>query len=465
MSRFVRIIGMEIFNFKNVTHGEIRFPNYQPVEYKGIIQKSDISGIYGQNGSGKTAVVEAFDILKSVLSGKPIPFAGYNGIIYDNTCLQVSFFVEENGKHYKVIYKTNLNVCHGLIAVLKESLTFYIRGASWKSESHIEFDNPFYLDDVLSEDVHANVVKTGKGFEECAFLDNPDKLAVSCASKGLSFFFNSSLLNSLNETNNPSDFRGVVSTISDYSKRSLFVIKVGQLAQINSRELLPLNVSDCVSGYAIYGCIPLFLNGTGLIAKDVYEKLPFIIESVNIALEAIIPDLNLEFDVMGEELSKEGVTFVKINMYSIRGGHRFSTKYESEGIKRIISLLSCLVSVYNSEGFSLVVDELDSGIFEYLLGELLYAFEKEAKGQLIFTSHNLRAFEKLSNESIICSTVNPNDRYIRLIGLNQNNNKRDYYIRALALGGQKESLYDGDELDNIGYAFRKAGKRTGTDNG
>lgn len=48
----------------------------------------------------------------------------------------------------------------------------------------------------------------------------------------------------------------------------------------------------------------------------------------------------------------------------------------------------------------LVIDELDSGVFEYLLGELLSVFSDGGKGQLIFTSHNLRALEMLNKQSI-----------------------------------------------------------------
>jgi hypothetical protein len=114
--------------------------------------------------------------------------------------------------------------------------------------------------------------------------------------------------------------------------------------------------------------------------------------------------------------------------------------------------------VYNNPGVCLVVDELDSGIFEYLLGELLGMMGKEMKGQLIFTSHNLRVLEKLDAKNIVCSTVNPNNRYIRLSGIEKNNNKRDFYIRAITVGGQKEDLYDEDNLIAMGYAFRKAGK-------
>ena len=82
---------------------------------------------------------------------------------------------------------------------------------------------------------------------------------------------------------------------------------------------------------------------------------------------------------------------------------------------------------------------------------------REMKGQLIFTSHNLRILEKLDAKNIVCSTVNPDNRYIRLIGIEKNNNKRDFYIRAITVGGQKEELYDEDDLIAMGYAFRKAG--------
>ena len=35
--------------------------------------ESEIIGIYGQNGSGKTAVVEAMHMLRLILSGNPLP--------------------------------------------------------------------------------------------------------------------------------------------------------------------------------------------------------------------------------------------------------------------------------------------------------------------------------------------------------------------------------------------------------
>ena len=93
-----------------------------------------------------------------------------------------------------------------------------------------------------------------------------------------------------------------------------------------------------------------------------------------------------------------------------------------------------------------------------MLGELLDIFGKSAKGQLIFTSHNLRALEMLDRNSIMFSTVNPNNRYIHMKNVKDSNNLRSLYIRSITLGGQEENIYDETDSLKIARAFRKAGR-------
>ena len=51
--------------------------------------------------------------------------------------------------------------------------------------------------------------------------------------------------------------------------------------------------------------------------------------------------------------------------------------------------MNLLINVYNNSSITVCIDELDSGIFEYLLGEILSIICQKGKGQLIFTSHDL----------------------------------------------------------------------------
>ena len=93
-----------------------------------------------------------------------------------------------------------------------------------------------------------------------------------------------------------------------------------------------------------------------------------------------------------------------------------------------------------------------------MLGELLDIFKKSAKGQLIFTSHNLRALEMIDKESIMFSTTNPNNRYIHMKNVRESNNLRNMYIRSITLGGQSEEIYEETDSLKIARAFRKAGQ-------
>lgn len=119
--------------------------------------------------------------------------------------------------------------------------------------------------------------------------------------------------------------------------------------------------------------------------------------------------------------------------------------------------MSLLIAVYNRPSVTIAVDELDAGIFEYLLGELLRIIAEKGKGQLIFTSHNLRPLETLDKGCIAFTTTNPNNRYIRPKNVKSSNNLRDFYYRDITLGEQAEEVYKPTQNAEISYAFKKAG--------
>ena len=110
---------------------------------------------------------------------------------------------------------------------------------------------------------------------------------------------------------------------------------------------------------------------------------------------------------------------------------------------------------------TVAIDELDSGIFEYLLGELMRIISEHGKGQLIFTSHNLRPLETLDKRFVAFTTVNPNNRYIRFTNIKTTNNLRDFYYRDIILGEQEEPVYVPTSNRKIAFACMEAGDLCG----
>lgn len=461
----VRIIESELKNFKNVKYGDIKYVNYSNAEYRAELMESDVNGIYGQNGSGKTAIIEALDILQHIMSGNTIDYDEYAGMLDEKEMMELStvFFIERDNRKYKAIYELCLkrNKEEKQIQIHSENIRYWQQGKSWKAERNVSFSNPYYD----TESILKNLKPTVSSDEESAvnkisFLGSVQNLAVLCAQRNISLFFNEVFNKSLlvdNQNEEEMVFSDVVKALFEFARLKFQVVKVNQLGANYSNNFIPVNVHTESENEITQGCIPLFINGRGEFPEIIYTKLENIVAAINVALKSIVSNLAIELVKTNEELNRDGVNMVQVEVYSNRDGKRFLTKYESEGIKRIISLLNYLISLYNNPSVCLVVDELDAGIFEYLLGELIGVLAEEAKGQLIFTSHNLRVMEKLDKKNIICSTVNPENRYIALKGIEKTHNRRDFYIRTIVLGGQKERLYDDTDLQDMGYAFKKAG--------
>lgn len=467
----VRIIESKLENFKNVSYGDIKYVNYSNAEYRAELTESDINGIYGQNGSGKTAIVEALDILQHIMSENVIVYDQYEGMFDADKQMKLStlFYIECGEKKYKAKYELLLsrNPEEKKIQIYAENLIYWHRGVSWKTERNVFFSNPYYDTQAIIENTPVQIMtKDENAISRIRFFNSLQNLAVFCAQKNISLFFNEVINKSFaveNQNEEEIAFSDVVRSLFKFARMRFQVVKVNQLGVNYSNTFIPVNVHAESGNKVMQGCIPLFINGRGEFPEEIFTKLQNIVAAINVALKAIISNLSIELVKTNEEKNKDGVNMVQVEVYSNRDGKRFLTKYESEGIKRIISLLNYLISLYNNPGVCLVVDELDAGIFEYMLGELVGVLAEEAKGQLIFTSHNLRIMEKLDKKHIICSTINPENRYISLKGIEKTHNRRDFYIRTIVLGGQKEKLYDDRDLQDMGYAFKKAGN-PGSDN-
>lgn len=197
--KLVRILESELENFKNVEYGDIRYVNYSNAEYRAELKEPDINGIYGQNGSGKTAMIEALDMLQRIMGGKTISYEEYAGMFPENRAMKLStvFFIECGEKKYKARYGLSLkkNTEERRIQIHSEELVYWQRGVSWKKERNAFFCNPFYDTQSIMEDTSAQVVSEDKGAAgKIRFFRSVQNLAVFCAQKNVSLFLMKSFI-------------------------------------------------------------------------------------------------------------------------------------------------------------------------------------------------------------------------------------------------------------------------------
>ncbi len=127
---------------------------------------------------------------------------------------------------------------------------------------------------------------------------------------------------------------------------------------------------------------------------------------------------------------------------------------ESTGTQNILRLVPYLISV--CEGATVIIDEIDTGIHDLLIKNLLEAIIPYLKGQLIITTHNTMLIDaKITNESIYVLIANSKaeKELIAITDFNEriqkNNSPQKKYLKGLYGGVPLFTDIDFDDLLNI----------------
>lgn len=95
--------------------------------------------------------------------------------------------------------------------------------------------------------------------------------------------------------------------------------------------------------------------------------------------------------------------------------------YESTGTKKTLEIMNAMIAVMN--GATVIYDEIDEGIHDLLMKAIISTLNENAKGQLIFTTHN----------TLLLETLDPQSAYIIYVDCNGNKEARccaDYGVRV-----------------------------------
>ncbi|MFJ7952882.1 AAA family ATPase [Lysinibacillus sp. NPDC096418] len=438
----VKIKKVTVHNLKNVRNGEITLS----ADFDSFL-KSNVVGLYGQNGSGKTTMVDAFNLLKTLISGwishEKLQLQKKRLITAkeETASLDFDFLVQNEFGEFYVNYFVAFQEDDERIYTTIEKLSYRENEKGKRSKTLIYKD-----EDVVQ-------IRTTSLKEMNEKLRVKVMVVRAMAQKEhVSFAFHKDLKPVLQEMLNETEWHLLNNIAIDFN-RDLHVITNQSIGLLMMKYIMPFSVHLDKSR----GFIPYDLEGTSLLQKDRFEVLCKVIDQTNKVLSTIIPELTIKIHFITEQILDNGELGVRFEFLSKRGEYELPLRTESEGILKIISVLSALIAVYNNANACVVIDELDSGVFEYLLGELLTVIDEAGKGQLIFTSHNLRVLEVLPVKNLWFTTANEHNRYVQLKGIKEVNNTRDVYLRAIQLGGQAEEIYKETKTFHIKRAFRKAG--------
>jgi energy-coupling factor transporter ATP-binding protein EcfA2 len=473
----IRLAEIKIHQFKNVVDGDIQLIQANQKKYK-----ANILGLYGQNGSGKTALIQAVNLLKFALTGETIPEDFASCIHVEAPCasFEFDFEIQYGDETFKAFYD---------FSIKREKQTEDDAMRVWSA--HDEREKVVLFDECLSyayqkgedkkiskgrlvdtRDTHSDypfVPKTkykklfGSGSEMKTDLLVAKKMALQTSR---SFIFSEAFFKQLHKRaahNDNQDFKRhcrLLQFLRRYGMIDLFVIETTNSSAITFNAL-PIRYKKGDFSKGEIGRFMIPLDRPLLLSEDDYKRFVSVIGNMNIVLKQIVPGLTIGIKDLGPELLKDGRAGQRIELMSQKNEKEIPLKNESEGIIKIISILELLIRVYNDPSTTVAIDELDSGIFEYLLGEMLKIISEKGKGQLIFTSHNLRPLETLDRNFIAFTTTNPKNRFIRLSGIKNNNNLRSSYYRDIALGRGEEELYAPTNDAEIAFAFREAGESDG----
>lgn len=456
--RIVRLASLEISNIKNVKNGKIVMPG---ALCKNPIQNAaEVLGIYGQNGSGKTAVIDSLYYLQKIMIGDSLAEELEEYIDADSSMAEITaeFHVFCASVWYEVCYKIKLEKVEKGVAIQRETLSYA------KNENGQRSNKTVFLD--YQREKEGSVFLPKKRYDEVTEENNENGTDLIVARKlaersRCSYVFGESSREIFfqNYTNRFKECSELIEALFVFALKDLFVICNTHSGVISANFLLPVAFKIEQDKVGMKGDFAIPMTKPVVLEKARKELLGMLVEQINTVLCTIIPGMHIAVKEYGMQLTDSGEEGYKVELVSVRDNTPpIPIRMESEGIIKIISILNALIQAFAYPSICLAIDELDAGIFEYMLGELLDIFNKNAKGQLIFTSHNLRALEMLEKESIMFSTANPKKRFIHMKNIKPSNNLRDVYLRGITLGGQDEVIYEATDSLKIARAFRKAGR-------
>ena len=187
----------------------------------------------------------------------------------------------------------------------------------------------------------------------------------------------------------------------------------------------------------------------GIVKKDKLPEIKKYENVLNIFFTQAYADIK---EVKYKINEKEDRIHYELYFYKMIGGKIKSipSKLESDGTRRILNQFDTIIGSLLGE--TVIIDEIDNGIHDVLMKNIIMSIKDEITGQLIITTHNTLLLEILPKEYIyILSTDYNGNKTINSIKeygikIQKNNNARDLYFKGIFGGIPTTDYIDFEEI-------------------
>lgn len=413
------------------------------------IRDYNTKGIYGMNGSGKTAIIDSVKILKNLLNNpdylnNPLVQKNLDAIINkknEELFIEAEFILR---KENPLLYRYNITLgksLTGKYVITHESLAYKKAAAKGDSLTLVfevgNGDIEYLIEEKGTEDIVNEINNKTKNLLLTAPLSELwfEKIFIENYSRGMSVskdILTLSLL-CLNafETQvyvyleQPDDHQNYMEKVflRNYIAHGVLEKGIEHLKdyriKINNEYLLIMDTSN-------------------VIRKEDYGEFEKEVKKLNKFLHVFKPELKkIEID------KKEDQDVLYCDLIMNYGSYRIHGEYESTGIKKLIKLYTYIEAAV--DGSIVFIDELDANLHDVYLCALLVYFMEYGKGQLCFTTHNVGPMDILKGNKKSIDFLSENHR-IYSWKTNGNYSPSRLYRNGMIEG----SPFNVDSIDFIG---------------
>ncbi len=236
----VRLASLTLEHIKNVKSGTIVMPSAGDADYRKMTV-AEILGIYGQNGSGKTAIVDALYYLQQIMIGQKLEQSIFDYIDVDEVSAEIvaEFSIHQDNALYEVGYHISLARNDGEINIAREYLNCSIQKDGNRTNKIIFMD--------YQQKEPDPVFKPVKRLEELIGKDKEIKTDLIVARKmaeksNCSYIFGDSSREIIlkNQNEEFKIFSNIISALFEFALKDLFVIRNTHSGMITANFILPM---------------------------------------------------------------------------------------------------------------------------------------------------------------------------------------------------------------------------------